>query len=270
MKNHLLSLSFILFFLGYLSLLSLSSGGPPQSTGAPSEASCGRTGCHEVAENQGDAMIDLTFNSGNNAYAPDEVYPVSVALSNLQDDSKNGFQIVALDSLDNNIGSWLLTDEMATQIRPGNSLPDRSYITHTSDGVGQTEWSFNWQAPDQAVGAITFYLSVNDANNNGGRTGDAIYLSNLTILEGMSTSTREIDFTPIELYPNPTTGQFFLEAGNSKVLQVELYNAMGQLLFTQNDLTQLDITDFPAGIYYVAVATPTGTAMKKIVKAVRQ
>jgi len=267
MKKLLLSSSFILLFLTYLLLLGNTSGSPVQSTGAPSEATCGRSGCHAVVENQGAAIIDLNFNEGNITYVPEEIYPMTVALSNLQDATKNGFQIVALDSLNNNIGSWELTNETTTQTRTGNSLADRSYVTHTRDGVGQTEWSFNWQAPSAAAGAITFYLSVNDSNNNGGRTGDEIYITNLTITEGASTtSVRELPASSVRLYPNPTKGQFFLDTGTLEVQQIELYNSFGQLLLSQLDPTRLNITAFPTGIYYVAITTPVGQAVKKIVK----
>jgi len=265
MKFYFSYFLFVVFALLYLVLLSNTSGGPVQTTGAPSEATCGRSGCHAVLENQGDATIDISFNEGGSNYVADELYPVQVSLSNLQNDSKNGFQIVALDSLDNNIGSWLLTDETTTQIRVGNSLADRSYVTHTQEGVAQTTWSFNWQAPSELAGAVTFYLSVNDADNNGGRTGDEIYIRNITIEAGNSTSTRDYLSSQLTIFPNPTNGLLTLESGNLKILKATLFNPTGQLLFSRNNPTQLDIAHFPSGIYYLSLTTLKGNIMKKIV-----
>lgn len=266
MKNYFAYFCFLLFGLMFLMLLGNTAGGPVQTSGAPSEATCGRSGCHAVLENLGAASIALNFNEDNLFYVADEVYPIQVSLSNLQNDSKNGFQIVALDSLDNNIGSWQLTDEISTQIKIGNSLSDRSYLTHTSDGVAQTSWNFNWQAPNELSGAVTFYLAVNDANNNGGRTGDDIYLSNLTIEQGDNiTSTKRYINSQIDLFPNPTRGLVYINSPSIKILSTELFTSSGQLLIKEENSTQLDLSNFPAGLYYLYLTSKEGIGVKKIV-----
>ena len=264
MKKYLLYTLFIGSSFFYFILLGNTAGGPAQSTGAPGEATCGRSGCHAVAENQGDATIELQFNEGATNYVANEVYPMTVSLSNLQEEAKNGFQIVALDSLDNNIGSWELTNETTTQIRAGNSLSDRNYVTHTRDGVAQTSWDFNWQAPDDLGGAVTFYLSVNDSNNNGGRTGDAIYISSLSIEEEMSTSVQDFISESINIFPNPTSGLISIATPTIPILEVALMNSTGQILLTQSNPTQLDISNYPSGIYFLSLTTPSGNGIKKI------
>ncbi len=264
MKNYLLYSIFWGLGFFYLLLLSNTSGGPVQTTGAPGEATCGRSGCHAVLENQGSATIEWSFNEGGTNYAANEVYPVMIALSDLQDEAKNGFQLVALDSLDNNIGSWQLTNETTTQIRTGNSLSDRMYVTHTRDGVAQTSWSVNWQAPADLAGAVTFYLSVNDSNNNGGRTGDDIYISSLTIDAGMSTSANDLLLEAIHIFPNPTSGVISIHSPSLPIHKVKVFNATGQLLLNQSNPTQLDISNYSPGIYFLLLTTPSGTSMKKI------
>jgi len=264
MKNYLLYILFFGFGIFYLLLLSNTAGGPVQTSGAPGEATCGRSGCHAVLENQGTATIELAFNEGATNYVADELYPMLVSLSGLQDDGKNGFQVVALDSLDNNIGSWQLTDEITTQIRAGNSLADRMYVTHTREGVAQTSWNFNWQAPMDLSGAVTFYLSVNDSNNNGSRTGDDIYITSLTIEEGNSTSVDERLFEAINIFPNPTSGVISITSPALPILQADLFNSTGQLVLTQINPSQLDISNFSSGLYFLSLTTPSGNSTKKI------
>lgn len=258
---------FVLFVFGalmYLVLLSNSSGSPAQSTGAPSEATCGRSGCHAVVENVGDATVALNYGTGDLAYIPQETYPISIALSNSQNESKNGFQIVALDSLNRNAGTWELVDSTNTQLRFGTSLGDRSYVTHTRAGNGSNAWNMNWQAPSQDIGPITFYLAVNDADNNSGRTGDAIYISNISITNNNTTSTQDYLAKQVAIYPNPTSDYLSIKSLNFPILHSKLYTPTGQLIQSQAYPTILDVHNFKAGLYLLKLETTSGSILKKV------
>lgn len=266
MKKYTAILIFISASILYLFLLGNTSGGPAQTSGAPGEATCGRSGCHAVAENTGSAKIDLSFNEGNLTYSLGNTYPLNIELSDLQMADKNGFQIVALDSLDQNVGTWLLTDDKTTQIIMGTSLADRSYITHTRDGVSQTNWAINWQSPSELVGAITFYLAVNDANANGGRTGDDIYITNLTIAPAQSTSIQDHLSRQIVVSPNPTSDLMVIDAGTLVVNSLAIYSATGQRMLQRENATEIDLSSFQSGLYYLMLETEKGMVHQKIIK----
>ncbi len=266
MKNTFTYVPFVLGFIVYLFLLSNSSGGPPQTTGAPGEATCGRSGCHAVVENTGDASIAINFEEGSLEYAPGETYAMTIALTNAMNDSKNGFQLVALDSLNNNAGTWELVEESTTQIRGGTSLADRSYLTHTTAGTGQTSWMVNWKAPTESIGSIGFYLAVNDSNANGGRTGDDIYITNLSINAASSTSTSVVDRLSknITIYPNPTVDFVSIHSAGVEVLNTTVYDATGMMVHVSSEPTLLNLNGLTKGIYFLKITTGSGSLVKKL------
>lgn len=250
----------------YLILLGNSAGAPDQTSGAPSETTCGRSGCHAVAENIGTATVALNYGTGTLTYNPAEVYPINIALADLQNDAKNGFQIVALDSLDNNAGTWELVEEANTQILGGSTLTDRSYVTHTTAGNTLNTWNMNWIAPTEDVGPITFYLAVNDADGNRGRTGDDIYLTNLSVTSSntTTTSTTEALAAQVAIYPNPANNFLTIQSLDLSILQAKLYTATGQLVQQQSFPNQLDVSNYANGLYLLELQTENGVVLKKI------
>ncbi len=266
MKRTFTYLPFILGFIVYLFLLSNSGGAPAQSSGAPGETTCGRSGCHAVAENIGGAAIEIAFNEGSLEYVPGETYSMSVGLSSSMNEARNGFQLVALDSLNNNAGSWELVEASTTQIRAGNTFGDRSYLTHTAAGNGQTSWMVNWVAPAELIGDVNFFLAVNDADGNGGRTGDDIYITNLSINPASSTSTSVLDLLAknITVYPNPARDFVKIESSGVDILNTSVYDATGTIVATSFNPTSLNLNNLAKGIYFLKIETPEGLLMKKL------
>jgi len=69
-----------------------------------------------------------------------------------------------------------------------------------------------WQAPETDAGPVTFYVAVNDANNNGGRTGDDIYTTSLAVEAELTSSINDISsLKGGSIYPNPVDEQLNLE-----------------------------------------------------------
>ena len=78
----------------------------------------------------------------------------------------------------------------------------------------------------------------------------------VTIEEGLLTSVTEIS-TEIQLYPNPTTGQFTVEGLN--VAKVEVYNLVGQKVFeAQGKTMTIDAANWNKGIYLVNITSMNG------------
>ena len=69
--------------------------------------------------------------------------------------------------------------------------------------------------------------------------------------------------TNISFYPSPTKGMVYF----GEKYQLEIYNAVGQLL-KQSTSQQINISDFPSGIYLVVVKDLGGTqlAFDKLIK----
>lgn len=247
--------TYLLFFVGtlaYLSLLGNRSGSPTGRTGAPGESTCATSGCHNSTLNSGSATINLGIDDGVTAYVPSQTHKVSISIDSPQAAGRNGFEIVALDAQDMNVGSWILSgDDKRTRSSNG-----KDYVTHTNNGSGQSSWEIDWKAPDSDAGAVTFYLAVNDANNNGGRTGDDIYTTSLEVsVETVSSVNNINSLKDISVYPNPIRSQINLKVNLTEPtkLSARLVNSLGQLI--EGQLFQYD---FPAGATYFPIESPSG------------
>ena len=71
------------------------------------------------------------------------------------------------------------------------------------------------------------------------------------------------------LYPNPTTGQFRIENSELRIENVEVYDVFGKLMTSvevNNNVAEIDATNFASGVYFVRVFTEKGMVTKRIVK----
>lgn len=73
----------------------------------------------------------------------------------------------------------------------------------------------------------------------------------------------------VQLYPNPTSGQLKIEMKNSPGSTVELWSQIGEVLgnwqMNRSDM-ELDLSEFPAGIYMVRVRNQGHSVTKKLLK----
>jgi hypothetical protein len=164
-----------------------SSGPPDERTAAPMEGTCFDMGCHTDAplgSGPGDLVLIVPP-----SYVPDEVYVIDVRLSQAGQ-MRWGFELAALDALGSSVGNLMPLDA-ETQVTISQGL-GRQYVKHTflGSGGGQPdsyEWSFQWTAPSEDVGPLTFYAAGNAADNNGlqidptGQAGDFIYTAQQTV-----------------------------------------------------------------------------------------
>jgi hypothetical protein len=75
----------------------------------------------------------------------------------------------------------------------------------------------------------------------------------------------------LQIYPNPTSGQLKIINGELKIESIQIFNVVGELVFTASESQlssemALNISHFPAGIYFVKIYTETGEVIKKVLK----
>jgi hypothetical protein len=79
-----------------------------------------------------------------------------------------------------------------------------------------------------------------------------------------------IDAEGIFIYPNPTTGELRVESGALRVERVEVFDVTGKkisnLTSQISNPISINISDFPAGVYFIQIQTVQGTVTKKFVK----
>lgn len=245
MKHKILT---FIFGGGVVILLMASSGAPVGSTGAHGELTCGKAGCHSGnngANNINTGIGILSITSGQNLadYTPGETYNITVALEE-SGVERFGFSLTALDENNNKAGTLIVTDQQRTQIFQGaQQFIGREYMTYRMVGTNPYEpgkglWTFQWKAPDQPVGKITFYAAGVSANNDATDKGDLVYTQSLTS-DGQSLSTNvlhqnDFDFT---VFPNPVKDDMQVRLSHpvDEPLSFLLYDMEGKIISTLPD-----------------------------------
>lgn len=70
-----------------------------------------------------------------------------------------------------------------------------------------------------------------------------------------------------ELYPNPSTGKFYIRHNKEEKLRCDVYDVYGTLVLQQTDANELDLTKVPAGMYVVYLRDANGLeSVQKVIK----
>jgi len=178
------------------------TGSHPGSTGAPGEMTCSQIGCHFDAQVITNAVNNntLIFSGQDSSYYPGQVYTLTLQVqgSAAGPTTRFGFELVALKNSDTlNSGQFYITEANRNQIVSyyidGNL---RYSVTHKSEGTPAVsdnfnQWVFNWEAPSENAGKITFYYATNCTNDDGTQNGDRIYLHSYQIKPAADVSIKE-------------------------------------------------------------------------------
>ena len=75
----------------------------------------------------------------------------------------------------------------------------------------------------------------------------------------------------LSISPNPTSGKFRISS-SGKVETIEVYNVLGEIVYFENQDSRIknqdiDISNEPAGIYFVRIRTQDHIVVKKLVKS---
>jgi hypothetical protein len=277
------TISFVLLSLPALAFMDiLSNGAPAESTGAPAEANCTKSGCHyDSPANSGPGISFLSVSGSPASYVPNTTYTINTGISQANI-SRFGFQLLALADRDSsNAGTLAITDGGRTQIIPGfSNLANRSYMTYTyagtaATGNGTDQWSFNWTAPASDIGPVSFYLATIAANGDGTDMGDYCYLKKLSLPCSPAGIIEKNSKTEILVFPNPASEQVQItytlkQEGH---VSLELIDLSGKTLLNWNYGQQAagrytrtfePGSSIPAGAYFVRLQTAEGVFSKQL------
>ncbi len=168
-----------------------SYGPKPRVTNAPGDSAITCTQCHGGVLNNGVGSVKIVL-QGTGLYIPGVKQRVVVQVSH-PDQQRWGFEMTVRPNSDlfkGQAGSFTSIDN-TTQVICEDAgtapcLSGPSFITHTSVGTRRGQklsgsFQFDWTPPPGDIGPVTFYVSGNAANNNGGSSGDFIYTSSAVL-----------------------------------------------------------------------------------------
>lgn len=219
-----------------------STGAPIGSTGAPGETTCGRAGCHigENNVNTGVGKPAIQIDDFTGTYIPGKTYQVKVNIEQKNID-RFGFSFAAINSHGVSSGNINVIDADRTQLMEGsNQFESREYITYKALGTkpysaNKGQWVFEWKAPEQYEGPVTFYAATVAANNDGTDKGDEVYTDSL-VLNGFATGLHQVDkdITKLTVYPNPVKHNFMLSFHNKETdyTKISLVDLKGSTTYT--------------------------------------
>lgn len=251
---------------------SNSSGAPTAGslgyTGSPADAqTCARAGCHAGTATEQTGWI--TSDIPNTGYVAGQTYEITATVEEIGR-SRFGFMLSPQDDQGNPLGT--MAEGTGTQLKVNGA-----YITHISGSTSSNDsqsWTFDWTAPAEGTGNVTFYAAFNAANDNGNTSGDIIYTSSLEVEELLDASIGELpeSYAPA-VFPNPATDVMNLTYANNGMTTVELWTIDGKLAKTvlnnrsvlagQNETFQ--VSDLNAGVYIMRTNTEQGSTTQRVV-----
>jgi hypothetical protein len=161
----------------------------PALTGAPTQGTC--YNCHNSGLNDGLGVIQL-FNVPP-SYTPGQSYLLVAAIT-AGTSTRWGFELTALKSGGQMAGS-LGDNSNAVGTQSSNGI---DYVSQTTlegfdgtyaDSLG-AGWAFQWTAPPEGSGTVTFYAAGAACNNDNAETGDYTYTTTATSTEGAATDVK--------------------------------------------------------------------------------
>lgn len=182
-----------LLFTGLLAtcLVLLSRTGGPAfmanmaASGAPGDVNC--YACHYGGTQDGFILIE-PMNMPSGGFEQGQTYRFRAVVAD-SDAYIAGFQALALDSRDSTIGEFLSSANTQTVWLGMPAVGMRQYIEHayprlvlpTGNSLRTAEWTFDWTAPGQYSGPVTFYIAGLGSNWNGQPSDDAMYTASFSV-----------------------------------------------------------------------------------------
>ncbi|RLC24007.1 MAG: hypothetical protein DRH21_06150, partial [Deltaproteobacteria bacterium] len=225
------------------------------------------TACHSGTANPVEGWI--TSDIPATGYMPGETYSITATGSH-EGVVKFGFEVTAEDNTDAKTGIFIVTNSTENKLTNGNNA-----ITHQAGGTTPSgdmrTWTFDWTAPAESTGDVTFYGAFNATNGNGGTSGDVVYTSNYSVMEH-AVGVNQIGQEDLEvsLYPNPFTDYIRISMKDDKkqVSSIQLFNQAGSMVkqisvASSSNEWRLDANDLNAGMYFVVLETTDNTKVSK-------
>lgn len=236
--------------------------GAPLANGNPG-STCATTNCHTGSNNLGGSMtVTVTKKDSSTPvlkYEAGKTYTVKVHAAGTSA-VNYGFSATILDPSRLKTGT---TNGAGTgvSIKSYNNRSIAMHNTPSSTGI----FTFNWTAPATSVpDSVTLYVAVNVANGKDNESGDQILTGSMRLRQlPASAATAETNKPSIALFPNPCQHLLHLSETTE---HVSITDASAKLVFSGNKLSQLDVSQLPAGLYWLSAKSHGKMQVLRFVK----
>ena len=150
--------------LGLFLFTSYLDGAPNGYSGSPGDGGNNCSTCHFGADNNYNNQSTISSNIPAEGYTPGQTYTITVTPNSTA--PKHGFEITAENSSDEKVGEFIANS--TTTHYNSTVLTTLTHNAPLESGV----WSFNWTAPSDTQGTITFYAAINAVNGDGAAYDD--------------------------------------------------------------------------------------------------
>jgi hypothetical protein len=229
-----------------------NAAGKAGKTGAPGENTCIQCHSGNMLNDPSGSMEITHATMSNNEYTPGQMYDMSVVVSH-PGSTLFGFSIVALDANGQSVGTWTSgsDNQSAVAMISGNQ---RQYLTHASGGINAIDahtFSFQWTAPAQDVGPVTFYATGNGANEDGDNSGDFIFSASSTVQAVQPIGVEQHQDKVVQLAWNAAVDRVSVLASETHNVNWEVLDLNGRIVKTQCNQAFIDFGELARGFYLV-------------------
>ena len=257
------TLSFFVAVATWILFTNYLSDPPLASTGAPTESTCMRSGCHTGGTFTGTVVL---------TGLPDSVLPntaYTITVTNTSDAVRSGFQLTCLDGSNAKCG----TLAVGAGVNIASSAT-RMYARHSTYKVlsgGNTSWTFPWTSPATAANdSVKFYFASLCANGNGQDNGDNVLLGykRVKLRKPNATIDNAEAINWLQISPTNVSDMLNINLLKTDKGTLELMDIQGKMVI-QKELSMynhVNINHLAQGMYIALVRTADKTFSQKIVK----
>lgn len=240
---------------------------PIFNASAPGMSSCSNMGCHTGELNTGGGSLEIfaSFDGNENVYTDGSLLDISLVIEDANA-MRYGFQMVALDVNGISVGDFITNDAADLAIQESQGL---EFINHLDIAeTNSNTFSFQFQAPDEDVGPISFYATGLAADGMGSPADDFPYSKALDITWTEPSGIDTDLMGAIELSPNPSTDRLISLTGlPNEEMQIQVFDLQGKLHYSErnNGATLMDLNALQSGLYIVNIGNTSFKMSRKLV-----